>query len=374
MDLGELIVSLPIIKWILGSKEEITPAVTSDNDLFEKMWEAADNNCGEEGTPLEVTLKNNTFDTSKIPDYIPPKKPKTHKFTPSKWDEYIGQVNAKKIIQSFIKGSKENEVVFPHTIIDGKAGLGKTTLVYLIKKYLDVDLIEHIASDIVNLDQLVKIFAQINSPARKKDTILFIDEVHNLSPQLIEIFYPILQEGHINDKEIRPFTFIGCTTEKGKLIRKFKPFVSRMGIQITLEDYSVEEMKTIITQFKNKVFPEKEITNEIYTVLAKCSRLCPRDAVRLIKSYFYIGNLDETLQAYTIVDKENGLTKTDFKILEYLANNDKVGLQGLSAYLGISQENYLYQYEQYLIQLQLITRTPRGRSIGNKGKEILKEV
>ncbi|KKM66620.1 hypothetical protein LCGC14_1479400 [marine sediment metagenome] len=75
MDLGEIIVGLPIIKWILGDKEEITPSNPSANDLFDKMWEAADNNCGEgeEGKPLEVTIKNKSL-MSKLKSIFPIKK------------------------------------------------------------------------------------------------------------------------------------------------------------------------------------------------------------------------------------------------------------------------------------------------------------
>ena len=77
---------------------------------------------------------------------------------------------------------------------------------------------------------------------------------------------------------------------------------------------------------------------------------------------------------YDIVDKERGLTRTDIKILKYLNDNDKVGMQGLCSYLDTSQANYLFQYEPYLIQLGLILRTPRGRAISDKGKLLLKEI
>ena len=80
------------------------------------------------------------------------------------------------------------------------------------------------------------------------------------------------------------------------------------------------------------------------------------------------------MEVYDIVDKERGLTVTDLKILKYLNDNDKVGMQGLCSYLDTSQANYLFQYEPYLIQLGLILRTPRGRAISNKGTLLLKEL
>ena len=322
---------------------------------------------------LKVEVSNPKFDTSKIPDYVPDEKVKMTRFNPSNWNEYIGQNHAKKIIQSFIQGTSRINAVFPHLIIDGSAGFGKTTLVYLIKQYLQAEIIEHIASELVNPEQLRGILTKINS-SKAERIIFFIDEVHNLSPQLIEILYPILQEGKINDKFIRPFTFIGATTEKGALINKWKPFIDRMKIHITLENYNLEEMKAIIKQYKDKIFPDIQISEENYTILAKNSRLTPRKANRLIESFVYIGSIGKTLEVYDIIDKESGLTKTDLKILNYLNDNDKVGMQGLCSYLDTSQANYMFQYEPYLIQMGLILRTPRGRSISEKGENLLKEI
>lgn len=322
---------------------------------------------------MKVELTNPKFDVSKIKEYIPDNTVKITKFTPKIWDEYIGQSHAKKIIQAFIQGTNKINTAFPHLILDGSAGFGKTTLVYLLKNYLQAEMIEHIASELTNIEQLVPILDKINSSTSKK-IILFIDEVHNLSPQLIEILYPILQEGKIDGKLIKPFTFIGATTEKGQLISKWKPFIDRMKIHITLQNYNLEEIKTIIKQYKDKVFSDVKISPDIYTILAKNSRLTPRKANRLIESFIYIGDINKTLEVYDIVDKERGLTGTDIKILEYLNDNDKVGMQGLCSYLDTSQANYLFQYEPYLIQLGLILRTPRGRAISAKGTELLKEI
>jgi len=319
---------------------------------------------------LSVTVKKPKFDTTKIIDYTPEENEKIMKFTPSNWEQYIGQENAKKIIQAFINGTRKLNTILPHIIIDGSAGFGKTTLVRLIQQYSNAEIIEYIASELVEVEQLIDVFNKINS-SKSKNIILFIDEVHNLSAQLIEIFYPVLQEGKIGKKNIKPFTFIGATTEKGQLIRKWKPFIDRMKIHITLQNYNIEEMKRIIKQYKTKLFPNIKISEEVYTILAKNSRLTPRKANRLTESLIYIGDINKTLEVYDIIDKERGLTKIDIRILDYLSANDKVGMQGLCAYLDTSQANYMYQYEPYLIQLGLISRTPRGRSISDKGRKIL---
>jgi len=384
----EFLLALPIIGWILkpliGKTKEVVEEKTMPKtnkkdvlDFKEEIEYYTEKNMygfGEKPIDtLKVEVSNPKFDTTQIPDYTPDKTTKIVKFNPSNWEEYIGQKHAKKIIQSFIQGTNKINTVFPHLIIDGSAGFGKTTLVYLLKHYLKAEMIEHIASELTNPEQLISILKKINT-SQSKRIILFIDEVHNLGPQLIELLYPILQEGKIGNKNIRPFTFIGATTEKGLLISKWKPFIDRMKIHITLKNYNLEEIKSIIKQYKEKIFPDIKILEENYNILAKNSRLTPRKANRLLESFIYIRNIDKTLEVYDIVDKERGLTATDLKILEYLNNNDKVGMQGLCSYLDTSQANYLYQYEPYLIQLGLILRTPRGRSISDKGNLLLKEL
>ena len=355
----------PMLSMEEQSQEEIR--------IFVEECKALETEQEEQDETMKVEIVNSKFDVSKIKEYIPDDTVKITRFAPKIWEEYIGQSNAKKIIQAFIQGTNKINAPFPHLILDGSAGYGKTTLVYLLKNYLKAEMIEHIASELTNIEQLVPILDKINSSNSKK-IILFIDEIHNLSPQLIELLYPILQEGKINNKLIRPFTFIGATTEKGQLIKKWKPFIDRMKIHITLQNYNLEEIKTIIKQYKNKVFPDVEISEENYTILGKNSRLTPRKANRLIESFIYIGDINKTLEVYDIVDKERGLTRTDIKILKYLNDNDKVGMQGLCSYLDTSQANYLFQYEPYLIQLGLILRTPRGRAISNKGTLLLKEL
>jgi Holliday junction DNA helicase RuvB len=320
--------------------------------------------------PAVGRLKENSFDTSKIKSYVG-EEIKNFKFTPTNFKEYIGQDNAKKILSSFIEGTQKLNLPFPHTIIDGNAGFGKTTVVHLIQKELNAKIIEHISSEITAPDQLIPIFQEINNSS-EKNIILFLDECHSISNGIIEIFYPILQDGKINDKIIKPFTFIGCTTEKGKLLKKYKPFVDRFKIQITLEDYTLENMIEIIKQYKEHSFPNIEISENDYMIIGRNSKYTPRLAIRLLESLIYIGEINQTLEAYSIINKELGLTKQDYIILNYLSKNNKVGVQGLCAFLDTSEANYLYQYEPYLIKLNLISRTPRGREITIKGKELLK--
>ena len=302
MEIFIILLIIPLIMWIFKPIYKNTSGVSliKDNDIDlenrtalemahglygdELLWFRNHIKLNEEkenDEVMKVELTNPKFDISKIKEYIPDNTIKNTRFIPNAWGEYIGQENAKKNIQEFIRGSKEINAVFPHFILDGNAGFGKTTLIHLLKKYLDAEMIEHIASELTNIEQLIPILNKINSSA-SKNIILFIDEVHNLNPQLIEILYPILQIGKIDNKLIKPFTFVGATTEKGQLIGKWKPFVDRMELQITLQNYNLEEIKRIIKQYKDKIFPNIKITDDIYTILAKNSRLTPRKAERMV--------------------------------------------------------------------------------------------
>lgn len=351
---------IAIIKFLLPKKKE------------ENIWAGGLKLVSTTNDPTIAILKSPTFDCSKIKSYEGTENP-SFKFTPSTFQEYIGQDNAKKILLSFIKGTQKLNLPFPHTIIDGNAGFGKTTLVHLLKKELNAKIIEHISSEINSPDQLIPILQEINN-SQEKNIILFLDECHSISNKIIEIFYPILQDGKINNTIIKPFTFVGCTTEKGKLLKKYKPFIDRFKIQITLEEYSLENMITIIKQYKAHSFKDIFISDNDYLTLAKNSKFTPRLAIRLLESLIYIGDINKTLEAYNIVNKELGLTKQDFIILNYLAKNDKVGVQGLCSFLDTSEANFLYQYEPYLIKSNLISRTPRGRKITDSGLQLLKKI
>lgn len=355
--------------WLVNPLTEITTPFDQYNEpeVFEPMPETETVN--EDGVePLQIEIKKGVLDLSHIAQYTPDDNT-ARAFTPHTWDEYIGQTSAKKIIQSFIKGTKRLNATFPHVIIDGNAGFGKSTLIRLLQQYLHAELIEHIATELSNFDQLKNILHKINSS--REHVILFIDEVHGLPSNMVEVFYPILQEGCINGHHIKPFTFACATTEKGKMIKQWKPFISRMDLAITLQDYSLNQMVAIIKQHHAKVFPDIKVSESDYLTLAKNSRLTPREANHLLRSYVYIGDMDETLKVFGIVDRERGLTKLDFKVLNYLNRNDKVGLQGLCSYLDTSSENFLYQVEPYLIKLELILRTASGRTISEKGRQLL---
>ena len=316
----------------------------------------------EDKNQMEVVIKPEALDLSALNT-----EEKSSLWRPEKFEEYLGQNNLKTILKSYISGCKEMEKVFPHMMIDGKAGTGKTTIAYLLAKYLDKTFVECVATTLSSQQQLV------DKIVEAKGGILFIDEIHMINSKLANFILPILEDFQISGQRIKPFTLFSATTELGVLLKKFKPLVDRMKIQKTLEPYTIDQLTQLTKQYKNKTFPKHEVKEEVYKKIAGNCRGTPRIAIRYLESYIFMQiPIEEVFRTYSIV--KDGITKQDIKVLKLLQEKEKgVGLKALSAYLGTSEANYLYTIEGYLIEKGLITITTR-RQITEKGIQFLKGV
>lgn len=303
-------------------------------------------------------------------------------YRPQSFDDFIGQENSKEILKIAIASSKYRKQPFPHTLLYGKSGQGKTTLARIITNEFKGKIVERIATSFKSSGDIIEAIAETKG---EYPGILFIDEIHSLYPvSLVEFLYPPMEDFQIHGQNIIPFTLIGATTEKGLIIDKFKPFVRRFKIQITFEDYSEQELMTIIKNYGKKLFGELEITEKSFENIVKKSRTSPSVAIRLLEScrdYCLakrVNKIDEELtnkilSFYQIFD--NGLTKIDLEILAYLNRMTKaVGLNGISQFLETSQKNFVADIEPFLVKNEYILRTPRGRMIGQKGREILEKI
>lgn len=313
--------------------------------------------------PIEIIIKPEALDTSSLKG----NNFKKELWRPNIFEEYIGQNQLKKILQGYIQGCKELEKPFPHMMIDGNAGTGKTTIAFLVAKYLNVSFVECVTNTIQSPQQFVDYLAKCNGG------ILFLDEIQEINKKVANFILPLLEDFSINGQKIKPFTLFSATTEKGRLIKKFKPLVDRMKIQKTLDDYTIEELKILTEQYKNKTFPNKIIDETIYWKIAKNCRGTPRIAIRWIESFIFMKcSIDEVFKSYNIV--KDGITEDDIKVLKLLNEKEKgIGLKSICAYIGTSEENYLYQIESYLIKQGLLTITHK-RQITKKGKEFLKNI
>lgn len=314
----------------------------------------------EKNTPQEIIIKPEALDVSILEE----DKDQKYLWRPSKFNEYIGQENLKDIIEARIRGCQKRGENFPHMLIDGSAGCGKTTIAYLTAKYLDVPFVECVANTIQSPQQFV------DKLAEAQGGVFFIDELQEINKKVANFILPLLEDFQINGKRIKKFTLFACTTELGTLIKKFKPLVERMKIQKTLEQYNQQELINIIKQFKEKSFTEENIEDNIYFVIAENCRGVPRMGLRILENYIFMNkSIDDVLKAEGII--KEGLTITDIKILKLLSEQPKgIGLKAISAYLGTSEQNYLYKNEGYLLKRGLITITSR-RIITENGKEFL---
>lgn len=289
---------------------------------------------------------------------------KTIGFVPKKFSEYIGQSKVKEILSNYITSIKERKSVFPHLLIHGKAGHGKTTLAKIIANTLRVPFVEVIASSIDGNELVNKI-------KNLKGGILFVDEVHGLDRDTVEQVYQLMETFTWNGSSIPRFTLIGATTEMGEILKSKKPFYDRFKIVLELDDYTIRDLMKIGKQYRQKAFPKDPLKDSILETIAKNCRETPRKMISLVESAIYFkGDMRKVLSAFSII--KDGFTEKDKKLLSYLAMNDIVGLQGISAFLDTSEHNYLYEIEPYLIKKGAIVRSPRGRKISESGKLLLK--
>jgi holliday junction DNA helicase RuvB len=289
-------------------------------------------------------------------------------YRPDDFDSYIGQEKAKNILKAYISAIKERGKVFPHLLIHGKAGCGKTTLAKIVAKNLGVAFEETITSDVSDIFTLQLKIGRVNGG------VLFLDEVHGLDRATAESIYSIMEDFAYNGRPIQEFTLIGATTEIGEIMRDRRPFYDRFKIIIELEDYTPTDLSTIAHQYKEMTFPIDMLKTEVYTTIGKNCRGTPRTAIRLVEATIYLnGDVSKALYNFDII--KDGFTSKDLKLLKYIAVNEKgVGLQGIASYLGTAEESYLYEIEPYLLTNNLIIRSPRGRKITIEGLQKIKEL
>lgn len=303
-------------------------------------------------------------------------------FQPKKLEDYIGQEHIKKSIRVSLKASKKRKESFPHVLLHGASGLGKTTLAYVIANEFKSRCITLLAPVLDSHEPMYEAMIKC-----KKGDFLFIDEVHALPRVLQETLYNAMTSQEIQRKDhwgreitvkLKSFTCMSATTELGELA---PPFRERFGFIIPLERYSQEEIEQIIAINVNKL--KYKITASALTDLARASRLNPRTGNRLLERCHDTAtventkNLDEKIVSETLsnlqVDR-NGLTTSDIKILNALAFRFKfkpTGLRTLALSVFIDEKAIESSYEPWLTELNLIERTSRGRIITKEGVQYL---
>lgn len=298
--------------------------------------------------------------------YLKTHPEKKFHYRPQTLSDYISQENAKVLIRLLIREVKEVGK-FRHILLSGCRGHGKTTLAYIICRELGFEPNYYIANSF-RVNNLQDFLYKVTD--KKIPQVLILDETHGLNKELIEMFYPLLEDGVVPNTSLKlnSFIVIGATTELEYLQKKYPPFVDR-HVNIELLPYKSEEIKLLLDKYNQEVY-QQYITEEDLILLADNSRMNPRTAILLFDLFVTCGKVDEVLKCNGII--KNGLTYKDIVVLEHLAEiNKPVGIEALAVIAHTDSASFKELTEPYLLQQGYLTRTARGRLITNKGMELL---
>jgi holliday junction DNA helicase RuvB len=289
--------------------------------------------------------------------------------------EYVGQAKAREQLEIFIGAAKRRGEAMDHVLLFGPPGLGKTTLSHIIASELGVNLRSTSGPVLEKPKDLAAILTNL-----EKNDVLFIDEIHRLSPVVEEILYPALEDYQIDimigegpaarsiKLELQPFTLIGATTRAGMLTN---PLRDRFGIVARLEFYSAEELAQIVRRSARLL--DVPLDGEGGFEIARRSRGTPRVANRLLRRVRDFADMkgDGTItkpladKALAMLDVDlHGLDVMDRKLLEAVIHRfdgGPVGLDNVAAAIGEERDTIEDVIEPFLIQQGFLQRTPRGR-------------
>ena len=304
---------------------------------------------------------------------------------PSAWQDYIGQEQIKKNLGVFIEASSKRNEALDHVLFYGPPGLGKTTLALIIANEMGSNIKVTAAPMIEKSGDLAALLTNL-----EEGDILFIDEIHRLSPAVEEILYPSMEDFRLDiiigsgpaaqtvKIDLPRFTLIGATTRAGMLSN---PLRDRFGMNFRLQFYTPEELCTIIIQASVKL--GKVIDEQAALEIAKRSRGTPRIALRLLKrvrDFAEVANEGSILferSQYALNQlgiNAHGFDEMDIRLLKLLmdANGRAMGLSTIAAALSEDEGTIEDVLEPYLLANGYLERTSRGRLATPKTYELLK--
>ncbi len=304
---------------------------------------------------------------------------------PSSWDDYIGQEKIKKNLKVFIEASKKRKEALDHILFYGPPGLGKTTISYLISNEMNSNIKITAGPMIEKSGDLAAILTNL-----EEGDILFIDEIHRLSPAVEEILYPAMEDYRLDiiigsgpaaqtvKIDLPRFTLIGATTRAGMLSN---PLRERFGMHFRMQFYTNEELAKIIQKASIKL--GKLCEDNAALEISRRSRGTPRVALRLlrrVRDFAEVEN-EETIHIqrckYALDElgvNDSGFDEMDINLLELLVSNKgkPMGLSTIAAALSEDEGTIEDAIEPYLLANGYIERTARGRVASIKTYEMFR--
>ena len=289
--------------------------------------------------------------------------------------DYVGQPQVREQMNIFIKAAKLRQDALDHLLIFGPPGLGKTTLANIVANEMGVNIRTTSGPVLEKAGDLAAMLTNL-----EPHDVLFIDEIHRLSPAIEEVLYPAMEDYQLDimigegpaarsiKLDLPPFTLVGATTRAGSLT---SPLRDRFGIVQRLEFYSVEDLTSIVARSAGCL--NLELEQQAAFEVARRSRGTPRIANRLlrrVRDYADVRNggiisVDVAKQALSMLDVDDaGFDYLDRKLLSAVIerfDGGPVGLDNIAAAIGEERDTIEDVLEPYLIQQGFLQRTPRGR-------------
>ena len=300
--------------------------------------------------------------------------------------DYVGQPSVREQMNIFIQAAKLRNEALDHLLIFGPPGLGKTTLANIVANEMDVNIRSTSGPVLEKAGDLAAMLTNL-----EPYDVLFIDEIHRLSPAIEEVLYPAMEDYQLDimigegpaarsiKLDLPPFTLVGATTRAGSLT---SPLRDRFGIVQRLEFYSVEDLTSIVQRSAECL--NLDLSENGAHEIARRSRGTPRIANRLlrrVRDYADVRNngiisSEIAKQALSMLDVDSeGFDFMDIKLLQSIVerfDGGPVGLDNLAAAIGEERDTIEDVLEPYLIQQGFLQRTPRGRIATQRTYEQLK--
>lgn len=304
---------------------------------------------------------------------------------PTTWDDLIGQAKAQQLLKGSIQVARKHDRALPHILLTGPAGTGKTTIANLIAHSRGTQFTSVTSTSITSPRDVAVLVS-----GQEPNSVLFIDEIHRMARRVQETFYSVMEDFHVTWKagrsmaklEMEPFAVIGATTDVGLLL---KPMRDRFGIIVHLEEYTEQELTTIISNYCKR--STIACVGFVPLSVAKRSKGTPRTALNIIDRAYetavvaespegtiHVSHVTEACELIGI--DESGLDRYDHAYLAALAESypDAVSLRTIASRANLAEVTILTSIEPYLIKKRMVEISSKGRTLQGVHLEQIRSV